>query len=94
MNLIYAALSWILENPATIGLSRTSLSDEHGQRLLSFFTALPECSSNRNKPRVSIEMYEVEIKQFRTITPNYSRLNYCMVGSAGANFQDTATADL
>ena len=63
LDLIKAALLWSLEKPVFIGLTRTSLCDQQGQRILTFFKTLPDCSPGRNIPRVHLEMYEVMAPQ-------------------------------
>jgi|688.fasta_scaffold228310_1 hypothetical protein len=54
LELIKDALLWKLDDPVYIGLSHTSLADQHGQQILSFFKTLPKYSSR--KPAVQIEV--------------------------------------
>jgi hypothetical protein len=60
LDLIRASLVWNLESPAYLGLSRTSLQEVHGKRILAFFKTLPECPFEREQSGVLIEMYEVQ----------------------------------
>ena len=54
LELIKDALLWNLDDPVYIGLSHTSLADQHGQQILAFFKTLPKHSSR--KPAVQIEV--------------------------------------
>jgi hypothetical protein len=67
LDLIKAALFWSLEKRVFIGLTRTSLCDQQGQRILTFFKTLPDCSPGRKVARVHLEMYEVMAPQ---LTPS------------------------
>ncbi len=64
LDLIREALLWNLASPVYIGLSQTSLEDEHGKRILDFFKTLPECPPGRKGPGVLIEMYQVRIQHY------------------------------
>jgi hypothetical protein len=57
LELINDALLWKLDEPVYIGLSNTSLADQHGNQILAFLKSLPKFSLRQ--PAVQLDVHGV-----------------------------------
>lgn len=91
LDLIQEALLWKLD--VYIGLSNTSLADQHGHLILAFLKKLPKPISAK-RPAVQVELKMVVIASFKSIDCHEFQqgrcAESCMILCAGTYFQTTA----